>query len=72
MKSGDAVKTPRLTQLINAMTVREASTYLHVCESMIYRLAKGGQIPAFRIRTEWRFDIEAIDRWRSEQEKPRS
>jgi hypothetical protein len=28
------------------------------------------QIPAFRIGSDWRFNIETIDRWRRQQEKP--
>jgi hypothetical protein len=33
-------------------------------------LLKRNQIPAFRIGTDWRFNIEAIDHWRLQQEKP--
>lgn len=33
----------------------------------IYKLLKRHQIPAFRIGSDWRFRIEAIDRWRLEQ-----
>jgi excisionase family DNA binding protein len=46
------------------MTVREVSAYLQVHPSTIYRLLARHQIPAFRIGSDWRFNIEAIDRWR--------
>lgn len=50
------------------MTVEEVSEYLHVHPSTIYRLIKRRKIPAFRIGSDWRFNIETIDKWRSEME----
>jgi excisionase family DNA binding protein len=35
----------------------------------IYRLLRRHQIPAFRVGSDWRFNIEQIDRWRLEQGK---
>jgi excisionase family DNA binding protein len=46
------------------MTVREVSAYLHVHTSTIYRMLKHHQIPAFRVGSDWRFNIESIDRRR--------
>lgn len=68
MAPGDTAKTPRHARRL--MTVREVSAYLRVDRSTIYRLVRTGRIPAFRVGSDWRFDIEAIDRWTSEQEKP--
>jgi excisionase family DNA binding protein len=56
---------PRPTKV---MTVRELSAYLRVHPSTLYRLLKRNQVPAFRIGSDWRFNIEAIDRWRSQME----
>jgi excisionase family DNA binding protein len=50
------------------MTVEEVSQYLHIHPSTLYRLLKRGEIPAFRIGSDWRFNIEAIDVWRSNLE----
>jgi excisionase family DNA binding protein len=50
------------------MTVREVSAYLRVHPSTLYRLLKRYQVPAFRMGSDWRFNIEAIDRWRSQME----
>jgi excisionase family DNA binding protein len=50
------------------MTVEEVSEYLHVHPSTIYRLIKRRKIPAFRIGSDWRFNIETIDKWRAEME----
>jgi excisionase family DNA binding protein len=68
MKSSGAVKTPDHTQPSKVMTVREVSDYLHVHPTTIYRMLKNNQIPAFRAG-DWRFNVEVIDRWRSQQEK---
>ena len=68
MKGKDAAKTS--TEPINIMTVREVSTYLRVHPSTIYRMLKHHQLPAFHVGSDWRFNIEAIDSWRLQQEKP--
>ena len=52
------------------MTVREVSAYLHVHPSTIYKLLKQHQIPAFRVGSDWRFKIETINRWCSDEGKP--
>ncbi len=49
------------------LTVRDLSNYLRVHPSTIYRLLKKGQLPGFKVGSDWRFNIEAIDRWRLEQ-----
>ena len=46
------------------LTVKELSDYLRVHPSTIYRLLKKGQLPGFKVGSDWRFNIEAIDRWR--------
>ncbi len=46
------------------LTVKELSNYLRVHPSTIYRLLKKGQLPGFKVGSDWRFNIEAIDRWR--------
>ena len=46
------------------LTVRELSNYLRVHPSTIYRLLKKGQLPGFKVGSDWRVNIEAIDSWR--------
>jgi excisionase family DNA binding protein len=46
------------------LTVNELAEYLRVHRSTIYRLLKKGQLPGFKIGSDWRFNIEAIDKWR--------
>jgi excisionase family DNA binding protein len=49
------------------LTVGELSDYLRVHRSTIYRLLKKGQLPGFKIGSDWRFNVEAIDQWRLQQ-----
>jgi excisionase family DNA binding protein len=56
------------TRPAKVMTLEEVSRYLHVHPSTLYRLLKRGEIPAFRIGSDWRFNIETIDLWRSKLE----
>ena len=49
------------------LTVNELSDYLRVHRSTIYRLLKKGQLPGFKIGSDWRFNVEAIDQWRLQQ-----
>jgi excisionase family DNA binding protein len=43
--------------------VKDLAEYLHCHQSTIYRLAKRGEIPGFRLGGGWRFKIDEIDRW---------
>jgi excisionase family DNA binding protein len=45
------------------LTVSELAAYLRVHPSTIYRLLKAHQLPAFRIGSDWRFNVEEISRW---------
>jgi excisionase family DNA binding protein len=55
------VSTPRI------LTVSDLSDYLRVHRSTVYRLLKRGQLPGFKIGSDWRFNVEAIDQWRLRQ-----
>src|SRR5260370_19543755 len=46
------------------LTVNELAEYLRVHRSTIYRLLKKGQLPGFKIGSDWRFNVEVIDEWR--------
>jgi excisionase family DNA binding protein len=59
----------RLDELNNkVLTVQEVSAYLRVHPSTIYRMVKKNQLPAFRVGSDWRFTVEAIDKWRADVE----
>jgi excisionase family DNA binding protein len=49
--------------LPRVMTVKDLSEYLRVHPSTVYKLLRQGELPAFRIGSDWRFNVEVIDRW---------
>ena len=50
---------PERTQI---MTLREVSKYLRIHEMTVYRHAKNGSLPGFRIGGGWRFRRVDIER----------
>ena len=46
------------------LTLAELCDYLRIHKTTAYRLVKRGEIAAFRIGSYWRFNIEAIEKWR--------
>jgi excisionase family DNA binding protein len=56
------------TEESRVLTVKELSDYLKVHPSTIYRQLKRGHLPAFKVGSDWRFNIESIDRWRLSQD----
>src|SRR5882724_11743905 len=63
MKEKDVAKVPLDAVPSKLMTVQELSEYLHVHKSTIYRMLRQREFPGFRIGSDWRFNIEAVDRW---------
>ena len=45
------------------MTVHNVAKYLRLSEAKIYRMARTGGLPAFRIGKTWRFNKNSIDEW---------
>ncbi len=43
--------------------MHEVAGYLKVDERTVYRMVKSGEIPGFRVRNQWRFKKESIDKW---------
>ncbi|HEY2108199.1 MAG TPA: helix-turn-helix domain-containing protein [Candidatus Binataceae bacterium] len=67
MQSKDAVG--------EVMTVKDLSEYLHCNQSTIYRLLKRGELPAFKVGSDWRFMTAEIRNWckkRMSSVKPRT
>ena len=58
--------------MARVMTLEEVADYLRVHPSTIYRLLKKKQLPAFKVGSDWRFNLESIDKWRAEAELGRS
>jgi excisionase family DNA binding protein len=49
------------------VTIGELAEYLRVHRSTLYRLLKKQRLPGFKIGSDWRFNVEAIDQWRMQQ-----
>jgi excisionase family DNA binding protein len=49
------------------LTLPEVATLLKVAEKTVYTMAQTGQIPAFKVRGQWRFKHDDIDLWIDEQ-----
>jgi excisionase family DNA binding protein len=52
-----------------AMTVRDVAGYLNVDEKTVYRLAKRGDLPGFKVAGSWRFMRSDIDAWVDHQKQ---
>lgn len=50
-------------------TLKEVAAYLNVHPDTVRRYVKRGELPAFKIGTDWRFNRESIDLWRKAQEE---
>jgi excisionase family DNA binding protein len=53
------------------LTIPEVSEYLRVSRQTIYRMLKRGDIPAFRIGGDWRFNIEDLGHWIEKESQAR-
>jgi excisionase family DNA binding protein len=54
---------------LEIMTVKEVAVYLKMKPVTIYKLAKEGRIPAFRVASFWRFKKDLIDKWLNEESR---
>jgi len=48
---------------LEMMTVKEVADYLKMKPVTIYKLAKEGKIPAFKVASFWRFKKDLIEKW---------
>ena len=49
------------------LTIEEASKYLRIPLSTLYKLAQDKKIPCQKVGRHWRFRKETIDRWLDER-----
>jgi excisionase family DNA binding protein len=49
------------------ITVGELAEYLRVHRSTLYRLLNKQQLSDFKIGSDWRFKVEAINQWRMQR-----
>ncbi len=58
------------------MTLEEVARYLRINKSTVYRMARDGTLPAWKLGNVWRFKKETIESWiasiqRAQQQKLR-
>lgn len=49
------------------LTLPEVAVLLKVGEKTVYTMAQRGQLPAFKVRGQWRFKRSDLDQWIEEQ-----
>jgi len=49
------------------LTLKEVAQLLKVAEKTVYTMAQKKELPAFKVRGQWRFRREDIDRWIDQQ-----
>lgn len=49
------------------LTVMEVATFLKVADKTVYTVAQQGELPAFKVRGQWRFRRTDIDAWMASQ-----
>lgn len=50
------------------MTVKEMASYLGIHLDTVYKMARAGEIPHYRLRSKILFSKEAVDEWIKEQQ----
>lgn len=51
------------------LTLPEVAQLLKVAEKTVYTMAQKSQLPAFKVRGQWRFKRVDIDRWIEQQKE---
>ena len=49
------------------LTLPEVAQLLKVAEKTVYTMAQKGELPAFKVRGQWRFKRDDIDTWIEQQ-----
>ena len=53
----------------DAMTVKEASSYLALDEGTVTRMAEARQIPAVKVEEQWVFSRKSLQKWQRLRER---
>ena len=49
------------------LTLPEIAQLLKVAEKTVYTMAQRGEIPAFKVRGQWRFKLSDLEQWIEDQ-----
>jgi excisionase family DNA binding protein len=53
------------------LTIREIAELLKLAEKTVYSMAQRGEIPAFKVRGQWRVRRSEMERWIDKQPRGR-
>ena len=53
------------------LTVLEVAALLKVADKTVYTMAQKGELPAFKVRGQWRFKRADLDQWIEQQKAAR-
>jgi excisionase family DNA binding protein len=53
------------------LTLAEVAQMLKVADKTVYTMAQRGEIPAFKVRGQWRFKRDDLDQWIEQQKLSR-
>jgi len=51
------------------LKLKDVVALLKVSEKTIYSMAQAGELPAFKVRGQWRFSRKDLDAWIDEQKR---
>ncbi len=58
---------PPPSQRAEIITMSELASYLNCHEATIRRLLQKGEIPGFKLGSDWRFNLRSIEEWRKKR-----
>lgn len=57
------MKNAKTGRKADIMTLREVAQYLGLHVMTVYKLTRGGQVPAIKIGGQWRFKRDVLEEW---------
>jgi excisionase family DNA binding protein len=51
------------------LTIKDIATILKLAEKTVYSMAQAGELPAFKVRGQWRMRRVDFDRWMAARAK---
>ncbi|MEO8690877.1 MAG: helix-turn-helix domain-containing protein [Solirubrobacteraceae bacterium] len=67
--AGSAVKGTFDEVVEHPLTPEDVALLLRIDRETVYRMARRGELPAFKVSSRWRFLPSRLQRWMEEQER---
>ncbi len=65
------MSTEKRDRADDVLDAEEASAWLKIPKSTLYKLCTEGELPAAKVGRHWRFHRETLEKWLLEQSRPR-